>query len=87
MGSEKLFKNNISSENIENRNRILNADKKYNQYFLKQLDNEFSKYVEFDKVFDFRGNTKSVKEDFVVFHSTVEGKYNTKIYTKHINSK
>ena len=87
MGSERLFKNKISSINIEYRNEVLKADKKKNQNFPQQSDNEFSQDSKFNQGFHFGGNKKSLKQDFVVLHSSVEGKSNTKIFIKHTNLK
>ena len=85
MGSDKLFQNNISSENIEIRNKLLKADKEKNKHFPQKIDNKLSKDSKFDHVFHFRGNKKALQEDFVCFHSTVDGKSKIKSFMKHMN--
>ena len=80
MGSDKLFQNNISSENIEIRNKLLKADKEKNQHFPQKLDNKLSEDGKFDQVFHLGENEKALQEDFVCFHSTVEGKSKIKSF-------
>ena len=75
MGDDLMLEDNISSENIENRNKILRDDKEMNQTFPQKIDNELSKDIVFDEVLDFERNRKSLEEDFICVHSTVEGRF------------
>ena len=80
MGGDLMLQDNISFENIENRNKILRADNEKNKHFPQKLANELSKDIVFDQVFDFGGNKNALEEDFIFVHSTVEGRSETITY-------
>ena len=87
-GSETMSTDVISSKNIVNRNKVLKADKEKNPQYPLLLDDDLSKHSKFDPVVDSGVHKNSLEEDFVCFHSTVEGKLkiNT-FFDKHTNSK
>ena len=64
-----LYGNDISSEVIEERKETLTADEK-----IFQNNESFFNDTKFDAEFSFGGNKISTKEDFLFFHSAVEGK-------------
>ena len=66
-----MYRNKISAKNIKKRNEVLNADK--GKKLAKMYDEMFYKDTKFVNEFNFGGNKKFLEEDFIFFHSTVEG--------------
>ena len=78
MGSEYLSENEVSSANINIRNKVLKTDTEKNQRFPQRFDDEFSKDIALCNKLDFDRNklTKmSLEEDFVWFKSSTEGNF------------
>ena len=75
MGSEPIGKSIISSKNIRNRNNALEKYNKKTKYLSKASNN----ITEMFSFFDFKENSsqifKPMNEDFLIFYSTVEGKF------------
>ena len=75
MGSEPIGKNIISFKNIRNRNNALEIYNKKTKFLRVALANITEKF----SFFDFKETSslisKPMNEDFLIYYSTVEGKF------------
>ena len=74
MGSMDSTGFRISSENINNRNSALKAVSNYTQNHQERPDAVFGENSNSNCKSSFTKEVKSIKEDFVIFYTTVEGK-------------
>ena len=73
MGNVDMNRNKISPKNIKKRSKALNADRE--NKLANIFDHMSIKDTPFVKGTNFGENKKSSMEDFIFFHSTVEGRF------------
>ena len=75
MGPEPINKSVISYKNIRNRNNVLEKYNKKTKRLSGALVNITEKFSFFDVKEDSSQILKPMNEDFLIYHSTVEGKF------------
>ena len=73
MGTEYLFRQNISNKNIQTRNTALNVEKIKYQSLQRNLNIDLCEDVNYSCQIKLSNNRTPKLEDFIIFHSSVEG--------------